>query len=77
VTLDALRGFLQIGFVVGACGLVSALLQPQRESAGFVLSVCSAMMGFTLIGGALLLGRWLSRAPTPVSGGEEETTQHD
>jgi CHASE2 domain-containing sensor protein len=61
---DALRGFLQVAFFLGGCGLVSALLVP-RESAEFVLSVCSALMGFALLGLILALARWLGPPPTP------------
>ncbi|MCS6834809.1 MAG: hypothetical protein NZ750_02185 [Anaerolineae bacterium] len=60
---DGLRGFLQVAFFLGGCGLVSALLVP-RDSAEFVLSVCSAAMGFALLGLVLALARWLGRPKT-------------
>ena len=60
---DALRGFLQIAFFLGGCGLVSAWLVP-RDSAEFVLSVCSAAMGFALLGLIVALVRWLGQPPS-------------
>lgn len=50
------RGFLQLGFMLVACGAVSALYQP-RPSAEFVLSVCSAAMGVFITVGSLILVR--------------------
>jgi len=57
---EVLRGFLRIGMFVGVCGLVMALVQP-RDSAEFVLSVCSALMGGVLILGVVILTRWFAR----------------
>ena len=45
---DALRGFLRIGMFIGVTGLILALIEP-RDSAEFVLSVCSAAMGAVLV----------------------------
>jgi hypothetical protein len=52
------RGFLQLGFFVGGGGFVLALFQP-RDSAEFVLSVCSAAMGGFIVVGSLLITRLL------------------
>lgn len=56
----AVRGFLQLGFFVGGGGLFMLFLQPPN-SAEFVLSACSAMMGIFLIVGSVALLRWASR----------------
>ncbi len=45
---DVLRGFLRIGVFIGVTGLLLALVEP-RDSAEFVLSVCSAAMGAVLV----------------------------
>ena len=45
---DVLRGFLRIGMFIGVTGLLLALVEP-RDSAEFVLSVCSAAMGAVLV----------------------------
>lgn len=55
---EALRGFLQMGILVGGCGFILIFMQPPN-TAGWVLSICSAMMGFALVIGALLLARFL------------------
>lgn len=52
------KGFLQLGFFVGGSGLVLALLQP-RDSAEFVLSVCSAAMGGFIVAASLIITRLL------------------
>ena len=57
---EVLRGFLRIGVFVGVCGLLMALVQP-RDSAEFVLSVCSALIGGVLILGVVILTRWFAR----------------
>lgn len=62
VVTDALRGFLQLGFFVGGCGLVMIFLQPP-QSAEFVLSVCSAIMGFGVVAAAIFIGRQLRLPP--------------
>ncbi|MCZ7540956.1 MAG: hypothetical protein M5U29_13830 [Anaerolineae bacterium] len=67
---EVLRGFLRIGMFVGVCGLVMALVQP-RDSAEFVLSVCSALMGGALIVGVVILTRWFVRRER-VQGVEED-----
>ncbi|MFN8531818.1 MAG: hypothetical protein U0670_24695 [Anaerolineae bacterium] len=53
---EALKGFLRIGVFVGGCGLVLALVEP-RDSAEFVVSVCSALIGTVLVLGVLLVNR--------------------
>ena len=45
---DVLRGFLRIGMFIGVTGFLLALVEP-RDSAEFVLSVCSAAMGAVLV----------------------------
>jgi hypothetical protein len=62
MTADALRGFLQLGFFVGGCGLIMVFFQPPK-SAEFVLSVCSAVMGFSLVAAAIFIGRRLRPPP--------------
>lgn len=49
-------GFLRLGFFIGGCGLVMALLQPPG-TAEFVLSVCSALMGAALVAGVVITAR--------------------
>jgi site-specific recombinase len=56
--IESLRGFLRIGIFVGGTGLVLALFQP-RDSAEFVLSVCSAALGLALVAGVFIVGRLL------------------
>jgi hypothetical protein len=56
----AIRGFLQLGFFVGGGGLLMLFFQPPN-SAEFVLSACSALMGIFLILGSVALLRWASR----------------
>lgn len=57
---EVLKGFLRIGLFVGVCGFVMIFLQPP-DSAQFVLSVCSALIGFTLVGGVIAVSRLLKR----------------
>lgn len=54
---DAIHGFLQIGVFVGLGGLILAFLQPP-ESAEFVVSVCSAVIGWVLVLAVILVARW-------------------
>jgi hypothetical protein len=63
---DALRGFLQLGFFIGGCGLLMSFVQP-RQSAEFVLSVCSAIMGFGVLAVALFLARRMGLQPDPAA----------
>jgi Flp pilus assembly protein protease CpaA len=53
---EALAGFLRIGIFVGGCGALMLFFQPP-ESAQFVLSLCSALMGGAMVLGVLLLNR--------------------
>ena len=53
---EVLAGFLRIGILVGGCGALMLFFQPP-ESAQFVLSLCSALIGGTMIIGVLLLNR--------------------
>jgi hypothetical protein len=55
---EALRGFLQIGILIGGCGFVLIFMQPPN-SPGWVLSICSAIIGGVLVLAALLLARFL------------------
>jgi hypothetical protein len=57
--IEALRGFFRIGMFIGLCGFVMIFFQP-RHSAEFVLSVCSALMGGTLMLAVVIIMR-LSR----------------
>lgn len=49
-----LRGFLQIGFFVGGGGFLLALAHPP-DSAEFVVSILSGIIGLTLIIGVVIL----------------------
>jgi hypothetical protein len=60
ISASGLSGYLRLGFFIGGCGLIMAFMQP-RESAEFVLSVCSALMGGALIAGVALLVRMTRR----------------
>ena len=62
---DALQGFFRIGMFIGGCGFVMIFMQP-RDSAEFVVSVCSTLIGLTIMVGVALLVRvdffaWLGR----------------
>lgn len=56
----ALAGFLRIGFFVGGCGLLMLFVQPPN-TAEWVLSACSAMMGAMLVAGVIAVMRWSRR----------------
>lgn len=45
---NLLRGFLQIGIFVGGGGVLLAFIQP-KDSPEFIASICSAVVGFTLL----------------------------
>lgn len=47
-----MRGFLQIGFFVGGGGVLLAFIHPP-DSAEFVVSVISAVIGLTLVIGVV------------------------
>lgn len=48
--------FLPMGFFLGGCGLLLALIYP-THTPEFVLSLCSALMGGALILGTLIVRR--------------------
>lgn len=52
----SLRGFLAIGFFVGGTGFLMVLVQP-RDSAEYIASICSGIIGFTLIALVLIARR--------------------
>jgi hypothetical protein len=60
VDREALRGVLGMGGLLGMGGMILLLLQP-AGSAEQILSGCSAMMGFTLIGMVILVTRLRGR----------------
>jgi hypothetical protein len=57
---DWIRGYLQVGFFVGGCGLLMLFLQ-RPGSGEFVLSLCSAIMGLGLVAGVIAFKRWAMR----------------
>lgn len=69
---DALRGFLQAGIFVGGCGLVMLFMLP-RDSAEFVISMCSALMGGFLVLAVIGLKLWANRLPRI----QDEKDRHD
>lgn len=54
---EVLKGFARIGFFVGGGGLVLLFLEP-RNSPEWVISLCSALIGLVLVGGAIIIYRW-------------------
>jgi len=56
MTPEFLRGFLRAGVFISVVSLVM-IFAVQRESAEFVVSVCSLGMGLTLIGLIVLITR--------------------
>jgi hypothetical protein len=46
---DVLRSFLRAGLLISGMGVLLVLAVP-RDSAEFVVSVCSALIGLTLTG---------------------------
>ena len=61
---DSIRGYLQVGFFVGGCGLLMLFLQPPG-SGEFILSLCSAIMGLGLVAGVIAFKRWAQRSAVP------------
>jgi sugar phosphate permease len=55
---EHLRGFLQIGFFVGGGGFLLALAHP-ADTPEFVASVCSGIIGLTLVLGVVGVSWWL------------------
>lgn len=53
---EILKGFLRIGIFIGLAGIIMAFLQPP-DSAEFVLSVCSGIIGLLLVMGVVLVYR--------------------
>jgi hypothetical protein len=60
MTDEVLKGFLRIGVLVGGCAFVLIFLQPPG-SAEFVLSVCSALIGVTLVVAVVVVNRYVKR----------------
>ncbi len=56
MTPEFLRGFLRAGVFISVVSLVM-IFAVQRESAEFVVSVCSLGMGLTLVGLIVLITR--------------------
>lgn len=52
----SLQAFFRLGVFITLCSLIMTLLQP-RDSAEFVVSVCSTMIGGTMILIALIVLR--------------------
>lgn len=59
MTPEYMRGFLRAGVFIALVSLLLIFLVP-RDSAEFVISVCSLMMGLTLVGIIALIS-WLGR----------------
>lgn len=59
MTSEFLRGFLRAGVFVALISL-GLVLTVQRDSAEFVISVCSLAIGLTLVGLVMFL-MWLGR----------------
>lgn len=51
-----LQGFFRLGIFVGACGLIMVFIQP-RDSAEYVVSICSALVGGVLVLGTVIVAR--------------------
>jgi hypothetical protein len=56
---DALKGFAQIGFFIGGCGLMLLLFEPPNRPE-WTLSACSALIGLTLVLGTVVVNRRIS-----------------
>lgn len=57
---DFLQGFLRAGVFIALVSLVLVLTLP-NDSAEFVVSICSLLMGLILIGGVVLFTRLANR----------------
>ncbi len=55
---DALRAFFRFGFFVAVAAFLLVLVTP-RDSAEFIISVCSAVIGLTLMGLVMLVSRFM------------------
>jgi hypothetical protein len=60
MTQDYLRAFLRAGMLIAVVSLV-LVFSVRRESAEFVVSVCSLLIGLTLIGLVALMTRMAQR----------------
>ena len=58
--MEALQGFVRIGFFIGGGGLVLLFLEPP-SSPQWVLSLCSTIVGGVLLVGSVLAYRLLSK----------------
>ena len=56
---NPLLDFLPMGFFLGGCGLLLAVVHPPNTPE-FILSVCSALMGGLLVVGVIIV-RWIGR----------------
>lgn len=56
---EVFKAYLRIGVFIAGTALVLMLALP-RDSAEFVVSTCSLMIGLTLIGGVLFM-TWITR----------------
>lgn len=59
MTSEFLRGFLRAGMFVAVVSL-ALVFTARRDSAEFVISVCSLLIGLTLVGLVMLM-TWLGR----------------
>lgn len=59
MTPEYMRGFLRAGVFIALVSLLLIFLVP-RDSAEFVISVCSLLMGLALVGIIALIS-WLAR----------------
>jgi hypothetical protein len=57
---STLYTFLSLGVFVGGCGTLLMFAHPP-DSAEFVVSACSSVMGLALVVGALAVSRWLAK----------------
>lgn len=52
----ALKGFLQLGVIIGGCGFITLFFVPV-DSAEFVISLCNGAIGLALIAGVAVMLR--------------------
>lgn len=53
----ALKGFLQLGILIGGCGFITLFFVP-RDSAEFYISICNSGIGLALIVGVGVMLRF-------------------
>ncbi|MBE2267588.1 MAG: hypothetical protein IAE80_05105 [Anaerolinea sp.] len=58
--VEMLKGFLRIGFFIGGCGFVMIFMQPPG-SPEYYVSICSALIGLTLVAGVIIVTRLFKR----------------